>query len=104
MSEQEIQRLREQVEALQKFKDWVHAYLDGKGIPADPDPERREKSGCRIGCRMDAVFAEVERLRTALRALATAADTAMYSFYSQSAEFRAIGEALRKAREVLGGR
>ena len=47
---------------LARFKDWVHAYLDGKGIPTHPDGPH-SKCGCRIGDRMDLVFAEVERLR-----------------------------------------
>lgn len=40
---------------LQSFKDWVHAYLDGKGIPHHP-PGVHGAEGCRIGDRMDYVF------------------------------------------------
>lgn len=49
------QAFREKCEALQKFKDWVHAYLDGKGIPHHP-PGVHGAEGCRIGDRMDYVF------------------------------------------------
>lgn len=48
---------------LQAFKDWVHAYLDARGVPKEfPDGEHT-KCGCRIGDRMDHVFAELEALR-----------------------------------------
>lgn len=53
----------EQVKKLQAFKDWVHSYLDARGVPAEfPDGEHT-KRGCRIGDRMDHVFAELEALR-----------------------------------------
>jgi hypothetical protein len=37
---------------LQKFKDWVHAWLDGQGVPHDPYPEETKQHGCRVGGRM----------------------------------------------------
>ena len=46
---------QEKVAKLQKFKDWVHAYLDAKGVPTHPDGPH-SKEGCRIGDRMDWVF------------------------------------------------
>lgn len=44
---------------LQAFKDWVHAYLDSKGVPEAP-PGTHGAEGCRIGDRMDWVFAKLE--------------------------------------------
>lgn len=41
---------------LQAFKDWVHAYLNGKGVPHHP-PGVHGAEGCRIGDRMDWVWA-----------------------------------------------
>lgn len=52
---------RERADKLLAFKNWVHAYLDGKDIPADPGgPHSAE--GCRIGDRMDLVFSQLRRL------------------------------------------
>ncbi len=39
-------------EKLQAFKDWVHSYLDGVGVPHHP-PGTHGAAGCRIGDRMD---------------------------------------------------
>ena len=51
-------------DALLRFKQWVHSYLDGKGVPADPGgPHSAE--GCRIGDRMDWVYARMAELETA---------------------------------------
>lgn len=57
--------LLEEVGRLQAFKDWVHGYLDGKGVPHHP-PGVHGAEGCRIGDRMDWVFAELDRLRLLL--------------------------------------
>lgn len=59
----EIEQLRQERDALLKFKNWVHAYLDSKGVPTHPDGPH-SRCGCRIGDRMDLVFAELTRLRT----------------------------------------
>ncbi len=56
-------RVQGERNALARFKAWVHDYLDAKGVPTHPDgPHGAE--GCRIGDRMDFVFAEMERQRT----------------------------------------
>ncbi len=57
-------------DALLKFKTWVHDYLDSKGIPTHPGGPH-SKEGCRIGDRMDLVFAELDRLREAMKPFAT---------------------------------
>lgn len=63
----DIQRLRAERDKLQAFKNWTHSFLDGKGIPHHP-PGTHGAAGCRIGDRMDYVFAEMYRLRTDLAA------------------------------------
>src|SRR5579859_7924899 len=52
---EECEKLRAERDALQRFKDWCHSYLDAKGVPEAPEgPHGAE--GCRIGDRMDWVF------------------------------------------------
>jgi hypothetical protein len=63
----EREDLRAERDKLQAFKDWVHAFLDGQGVPADPDPEERARTGCRIGCRMQHLTAERDRLRAQIK-------------------------------------
>lgn len=45
-----------------KFKNYVHARLDAIGIPADPYPDQTEKTGCRIGSRLDCLFRRIQML------------------------------------------
>lgn len=52
--------------ALRAFKSWVHSYLDGKGVPHDPDPAGNAKHGCRISGRMEWVFARAAQLEQQL--------------------------------------
>jgi hypothetical protein len=41
-----------------EFKTFVHAYLDSNGVP-EGDPENpHQKAGCRIGARLDLLFAQ----------------------------------------------
>lgn len=53
----ELAEARRERDKLQAFKDWVHSYLDGKGVPHHP-PGTHGASGCRIGDRMDYLWAE----------------------------------------------
>jgi hypothetical protein len=46
-------RSNERAEKLQKFKDWVHGWLDGQDVPADPYPDKTAISGCRISGRLE---------------------------------------------------
>ena len=39
-------------QAAEAFKAWVHAWLDGAGVPHDPEPEHTAQHGCRISGRM----------------------------------------------------
>ena len=56
----ELAALQAERDTLARFKKWVHDYLDGKGIPHHP-PGTHGAEGCRIGDRMDFVFAELQR-------------------------------------------
>lgn len=47
------------------FKRYVHERLDAAGVPVDPPSPHREH-GCRIGGRLDWVFAQLDSLRTQL--------------------------------------
>jgi hypothetical protein len=56
------------VAKLQAFKDYVHNRLDAVGVSADPDSPHKAE-GCRIGGRLDEVFAERNLMLAALRAI-----------------------------------
>jgi hypothetical protein len=60
---------RRKVEAAERFKTFVHEYLTQHGVP-EGDPENpHQKEGCRIGARLDLMFAERNRLCAALEEL-----------------------------------
>lgn len=54
---------------LTAFKDYVHARLDAAGVTVDPESAHKVE-GCRVGGRLDEVFAERDKLRTALKPFA----------------------------------
>lgn len=58
----EIRTLRTELAALAKFKTYVHQRFDNAGVPVDPDSPHKAE-GCRIGGRLDVVFAELAELR-----------------------------------------
>ena len=62
----EVDELRAERDKLQRFKDWVHAYLDAHGVPHHP-PGVHGSEGCRIGDRMDWVFTRLRTMETALQ-------------------------------------
>ena len=45
-----------EVEALAKFKAYVHKRLDEGSVPANPEPPNHALQGCRIGDRLDWLF------------------------------------------------
>ncbi len=51
------------------FKKYVHSRLDAAGVTVDPESSHKAE-GCRIGGRLDEVFARVAELESALRPLA----------------------------------
>ena len=86
------ERLAAQVSKLQAFKDWVHAYLDAQGVPAEFPDGSHTREGCRVGDRMDWLVAalgnsseELERLQ-AERDAALAEVTAMRAEHEQRVE------------------
>lgn len=48
-----VRQLLERCAALERFKEWVHSYLDARGVPAEFPDGPHTKEGCRIGDRMD---------------------------------------------------
>jgi hypothetical protein len=54
----EEQAWRERAKKAEAFKAWTHAYLDKKGVPSVVEDEHLA-AGCRIGGRMDWVFAQL---------------------------------------------
>ena len=57
-----VAELEEQVAAGQRFKAWVHNRMAQNGVPEDPDPEKREQTGCRVGTRFEWLEAKIRRL------------------------------------------
>lgn len=51
--EGDLVRMREQRDALQRFKDYAHQRLDGMGVPTVVEYSPHTKAGCRIGGRLD---------------------------------------------------
>ena len=62
-----IQAERNKADALAAFKAWTHSWLDAHGVPADPDPEKTRATGCRIGGRMEWLWARRDALREELK-------------------------------------
>ena len=57
---------RAHIAKLQAFKDYVHKRLDDAGITAYPNGEH-SNAGCRIGDRLDIVFAQLEHFKAQLK-------------------------------------
>ena len=55
-----IRKLEAERDKLQKFKDFVHAYLTQHGVPEDDTTNEHSKAGCRIGARLDWVLGEMK--------------------------------------------
>lgn len=60
---------RVEFDKLQRFKDYVHGRLDAAGVSADPDSPHKAE-GCRIGGRLDEVFATRDALLASLESIA----------------------------------
>jgi hypothetical protein len=58
--------LQAKCDKLQAFKDYCHARLDAAGVSADPESSHKAE-GCRIGGRLDEVFAVRDELVAALK-------------------------------------
>lgn len=64
-TQRQIDDLTAERDKLLAFKEYVHRRLDEAAVAADPESPHRAE-GCRIGGRLDPVFAERDRLRKAL--------------------------------------
>jgi len=68
---------RDRADAGDRFKAFVHSYLDLHDVPhGDPDNEH-QKQGCRIGARLDLLFAQRDAARDLAAELAKALDNTL---------------------------
>ena len=51
-----------------EFKTFVHSYLDAHGVPHGDPANEHQKAGCRIGARLDLLFAQRDEALAACRA------------------------------------
>lgn len=58
--QEQLSALQQENEKLRKFKQYVHSRLDDMGIPADPEPEKNAKHGCRIEGRLNFIQKKTE--------------------------------------------
>lgn len=61
----QIAALRTELAKLAAFKTFVHGRLDAGGVPADPPGPHRDE-GCRVGQRLDWLFADRDTWKAAL--------------------------------------
>lgn len=89
--EKKLITTRQRLEAAEAFKTWVHSFLDGKGVPHDPDPEENARCGCRIGGRMRWLFAKLATAEAKLnRVPDVIADLRRRGFHTGAAELEAL--------------
>lgn len=55
--------LADKVDAGEKFKAFVHAYLDQHDVPHGDPTNQHQIEGCRIGARLDLLFAQLTALQ-----------------------------------------
>jgi hypothetical protein len=97
----EAYKIKEERDALLRFKQWVHGFLDAHGVPHHP-PGSHGAEGCRIGDRMDWLM---ERLRSAeaerdqFRKDAADAAALRRAFNAAVAAFQEAGKQLKPLRE-----
>ncbi len=65
-----IAKITAERDKLAAFKAYVHKRLDDAGVPVDPESSHKAE-GCRIGGRLDLVFAERDTLREQLERIKT---------------------------------
>jgi hypothetical protein len=66
----DYEALKVERDKLQKFKEWVHGYLDAQGVPAEFPDGPHTKEGCRIGDRMDWLMNELKAAQARVESLA----------------------------------
>lgn len=96
---EKIDAMTAERDKLAAFKAWVHSFLDVKGIPHHP-PGTHGAEGCRIGDRMDYVFAKMGQLYEDLKCDDKAAiyderDAAIKRAESAEAKLAELEEAIR---------
>lgn len=64
-----LDMLRQMLEKSQKFKEFVHKFLDDHAVPTNPEPEVTANNGCRIGCRLKWVYESMSKDRETVRSL-----------------------------------
>jgi hypothetical protein len=62
----ELRQLRAREQQAQKFKTFVHDYLTEHGVPEGDPTNQHQIEGCRIGARLDLLFAREQQIREAL--------------------------------------
>lgn len=75
LSPEQLQSLLSERDALLAFKNYVHQRLDAAGVPVDPDSPHKAE-GCRVGGRLDWVFARLGRIAELEKSLPKTADGA----------------------------
>lgn len=55
-------QLADKADACEKFKLFVHSYLSERGVPHGDPTNQHQIEGCRIGARLDLMFAEKAQL------------------------------------------
>lgn len=61
----------QRAEAAERFKTFVHGYLDSHGVPHGDPANQHQVEGCRIGARLDLLFAERDALAAEILRLKT---------------------------------
>lgn len=72
-------KLREEIERLKVFKDYVHKRLDDAGIEKDPESVHKE-AGCRIGVRLDIVLNGMCTKESRQKSIEASLEKAAYNF------------------------
>ena len=57
----EMLALLDALDAGDKFKAFVHEYLDAHGVPHGDPENQHQKEGCRIGARLDLLLAQLDK-------------------------------------------
>lgn len=89
-------------DALQAFKDWVHAYLDTHGVPHHP-PGPHGAAGCRIGDRMDWLMEQQAELKAIDEKMCADYSTMVEQLAEVQAERDAAKSEVKRLTEIITG-
>lgn len=91
----------QKIKALEQFKAYVHKRLDDAGVPVDPDSPHKAE-GCRIGGRLDVVFAGRDALLAACQMVADFLDLSSISTEEYRAKYNLnLGSARPQTLEIV---